>query len=323
MNSQPPNTDLPHEAASSPHDLNNDAAISDAMPTDQFMAALRQQSAHQLVLVDFQAAWCSPCRALLPVLEKLALEYRGQLTLVTVDAEQRADLIEALAVRGLPTVLLYLHGREINRFTKALPERDIRLLLKPYINSPEKRLKQQAEQAFEQHDWSTGLEHLRALLQYPTATARDWAHFCHRLMDALPEYPQLKAELQQALQSVDAHGLRDPAMQHAISRWHLLERNVASLDVLQYNFRQQPSAETRLALAEGLASDEQYEQALTLLLGLLRRPCSDEQEAAAKALLFELINTLPDRAQANRYRREWFDYQRQRQLSEEPDQNGD
>ncbi|WP_221794819.1 thioredoxin family protein [Oceanobacter mangrovi] len=294
--------------------------IDPRLTPDDLLMQIQQQSRQQLVLVDFQASWCSPCRALLPVLEKLQREFASQLLLVTIDADQHPDLMSLMAVRGLPSVLLYLHGREINRFTKALPESQIRQLLAPYVKAPEAELKQQAEALFQQSQWLAGLQKLEQVLQLPTANARDMARYCQRLMDAMAHHPELRERLPQLLDNIPADWQRDPQMQHAISRWHLLAQSPCDLARLKQNFRSHPGPQNRLALAQGLAAAEQYDQALKLLLGLLRRPCPDEVFEAGKQLLIELINTLPDRGLANQYRREWFSYLRSRELSEDPDQ---
>jgi thioredoxin 1 len=69
----------------------------------------------QPVLVDFTAAWCPPCRALLPVLEQLAERRAGRLKVVSVDADGCPELAARLGVRAFPTVVAFTKGREIGR----------------------------------------------------------------------------------------------------------------------------------------------------------------------------------------------------------------
>lgn len=67
-----------------------------------------------LVLVDFWAEWCGPCKALAPILADLADEY-PEVRVVKVNADENRQVMEQHAVRGLPTLLLFSEGKEAGR----------------------------------------------------------------------------------------------------------------------------------------------------------------------------------------------------------------
>lgn len=69
------------------------------------------------VLVDFYASWCMPCRFLAPILMDLAPEYRGKVDFVAVDIDDAPELAAQYGVRGVPTVLLFLGGTEVDRMS--------------------------------------------------------------------------------------------------------------------------------------------------------------------------------------------------------------
>ena len=67
------------------------------------------------VLVDFWAAWCGPCRAIAPHLDKLAGENQGTLKVVKVDAQNNMATARRFSVSNLPTFVLFRNGEEIGR----------------------------------------------------------------------------------------------------------------------------------------------------------------------------------------------------------------
>jgi thioredoxin 1 len=73
------------------------------------------------VLLDIGADWCSPCRVLGPMLEKLAQEYDGKFVLAKVDADENMRIAGRHKVRGFPTVIAYSRGQETGRFHSAQP----------------------------------------------------------------------------------------------------------------------------------------------------------------------------------------------------------
>jgi thioredoxin 1 len=66
--------------------------------------------APQPAVVDFSAAWCGPCRSLAPIIEGLADEYGGRVTVATVDIDDNPRLAARYGVRSVPTVMLFAGG---------------------------------------------------------------------------------------------------------------------------------------------------------------------------------------------------------------------
>jgi thioredoxin 1 len=76
----------------------------------------QQKTKGKVVLVDFWASWCAPCRMMAPVLNDVASELNGNSHVGKVDIQQFQSLANQFKVRSIPTLILLRNGIEINRF---------------------------------------------------------------------------------------------------------------------------------------------------------------------------------------------------------------
>jgi len=104
--------------------------------TATFEADVLQKSLQTPVLVDFWAEWCGPCKALGPILEKLAGEYHGAFELAKVDTEAEPQIAGAFQIRSIPTVFLVSGGQIVDGFQGALPEGQVREFLSRHGIAP-------------------------------------------------------------------------------------------------------------------------------------------------------------------------------------------
>ncbi len=72
-----------------------------------------------LVMVDFWAEWCGPCRAIAPVLEELAEASEGRVTLMKVNVDENPGLAARYGIRSIPTILFVKEGRVVDRVVGA------------------------------------------------------------------------------------------------------------------------------------------------------------------------------------------------------------
>lgn len=92
--------------------------------------------AEQPVMAYFTATWCGPCRAVGPMIDKLAEEFEGKVKTVKVDIETAADVAEDYKIRGVPTFVLIVCGKEVKRYVGAsLNEAEFRQVFAGFAHS--------------------------------------------------------------------------------------------------------------------------------------------------------------------------------------------
>lgn len=86
-------------------------------------------SGHPLVLVDFWASWCGPCRMLGPIMDELAEKYEGRAVVAKVNTEEEPDLAARFNVQSIPNVLLFKNGQMIENEVGVRPLQHFEALL--------------------------------------------------------------------------------------------------------------------------------------------------------------------------------------------------
>src|SRR5690606_2691479 len=95
----------------------------------RFAQDVLEASRSALVIVDFWAPWCGPCKQLTPVLEKVVRSYGGKVRLVKVNADENSALVAQLRIQSLPTIYAFRDGRPLDGFMGAQPESAIRAFI--------------------------------------------------------------------------------------------------------------------------------------------------------------------------------------------------
>lgn len=85
-------------------------------------------------LVDFWAAWCGPCRMIAPVVEELAEKYDGQLQVAKMDVDANPQTPGQLGIMGIPTLILFKGGEEVDRVVGFRPKDALEEVIAPHID---------------------------------------------------------------------------------------------------------------------------------------------------------------------------------------------
>ena len=87
----------------------------------------------QPVLVDFSAAWCPPCRAMAPAIEKLAEELAGRAVVATIDVDESPQTAHRFGITSMPTLLVFKGGRVVEQTIGARSLGALRSLMEPHV----------------------------------------------------------------------------------------------------------------------------------------------------------------------------------------------
>lgn len=253
------------------------------------------------VLVDFWAAWCAPCRSLMPVLQRLAEEYQGKFLLAKVNSDEQQDLAAQYGVRSLPTVLVIRQGEVVDSFVGAQPEGTIRRLIERHIERPSDRLRAEARDCLASGDTTRA----RELLETARRADPDNAGITLDLA-RLALGDNDGASAQALLDTLPLDARQAAETQPLLARARLLRELDGAPDARtleQHRAQDADDLETRYLLALRRLLEGAPEPGMEDLLEILRRDRKFRDDAARKALLaaFDLFADQPELV--NRFRR--------------------
>lgn len=88
---------------------------------------------NKVVLADFFATWCGPCRMLAPILEEVANQANGKYEIIKIDVDESYELAKKFGIMSVPTMIIFQDGQEAEKIIGLRSQEDIKEVLNSYL----------------------------------------------------------------------------------------------------------------------------------------------------------------------------------------------
>ncbi len=88
-----------------------------------------------IVMVDFWAVWCGPCRMIAPTVEELAKEYAGKIKVGKLNTDENSDIASRYKIMGIPTIMFFKDGQKVDQIVGAVPKSQLKAKIDSLLSS--------------------------------------------------------------------------------------------------------------------------------------------------------------------------------------------
>jgi len=268
-----------------------------------FEREVLEASKSTLVVVDFWAPWCAPCKVLKPILEKLAAEYDGRFKLVKVNSDENQDLAAAFGIRSIPDVMAFRYGKPVSHFLGAVPESQLRIFIDNLLPKPSEIEQARAAELRSAGDDAGALAALHAALAIDPSNDPARLDLADLLV-ALERSDEAETLLDAVRPDIDLDARAD-ALRAAVTFSRVRASGPGEPELNAKLAKNPADHAARFALAELHAGAQRYREALDGLIEIVRRDKEWNAGEARKQVLNIFNLAEHDAALVSEYRKKF------------------
>ena len=121
---------LLEQAQAKSHHVQNLQGTPTTLTDASFLSEVAKQD---LIVVDFWAPWCGPCRMVGPIIEQLSAEYAGRVVFGKMNVDENQRVPSSFGIMSIPTIIILNHGKEVERLVGVYPKAHIEAMIKRYL----------------------------------------------------------------------------------------------------------------------------------------------------------------------------------------------
>ena len=258
---------------------------------DSFQTKVIEASDKQIILVDFWAPWCEPCKQLSPLLEEIIKECNGLASLAKINIDENKRLASQLRIQSIPTVIAFKNKQIVNGFQGVIPKQKIIEFIEKILGSPLKKDNSEFYQTIENLLEEKSYDEAKNLIEdFLSENSEDRKTISLYILCQM-ELNQFQ-ELNTFIDSLSDEVLQEKLVQSAIKNYEMVKKSSTneSIDTLLKLYKKNPkNLNNILKLSNKYFVEKKTEEALDLLFNNYVK--FKEKEKIKKAILnyFELL----------------------------------
>ena len=234
----------------------------------QFNEKVIEGSKEKLIIVDFWAPWCGPCKQLTPVLEKIIKKYSEKINLIKINIDENQQIASQLRIQSIPAVFAFKDKQIVNAFQGVLPEKQIIDFLEKCLGS---KLNEDFEDFYDQINKKMSekdFENIKDVLLEFISNQPEEVKAISLYLECLIALKQFD-ELETFLESLEEEILKKNEIKQIIKKTEILKKNISGPDIesLLIKLEEKPDdINLVLEIADKYFSMQDYENSMSLLL---------------------------------------------------------
>ena len=250
-----------------------------------FVSDVIEKSKEKIVIVDFWAPWCGPCKALTPILESQATKNKEHIEVVKVNIDENQGIASQLRIQSIPAVFAFSDGQPVDGFMGAKTEPDVEKFFDALIKKFSKNNSNVSEE-FEDLLSEGRFQEVKLAseeLLKSNPTPENYALFIRSIV-GLGDFD----DVEKVIKNLSPEILKDNAVKGAISSYELLKNSTVegSKEEILDRIKESPSdLDTKMEYSKILFNENNFSECIDILLEMFRKDKEWKDGYAKKQLL--------------------------------------